>query len=221
MVAIRSDMKSESNRLISKKSCVKHIHKPLDYYCAECKKIVCVSCFVESHASHKCKDVTTVDEEFRQAIEKEASKMSTYTNDMLFLRKENEKRKADFLKEIVHKEKEIHKRNQELKDMIDRHTKSLLNELCVLKAKHIKDVETGLEEIDRYCTIFSSFEAYCTELTLKGSASDISSSVDELTARADELERDHESFIHRPHQSFHISFHATDLGNVLRNAKSN
>src|SRR6218665_1398687 len=70
MVAIRSDMKSESNRLISKKSCVKRIHKPLDYYCAECKKIVCVSCFVESHASHKCKDVTTVDEEFRQAIEK-------------------------------------------------------------------------------------------------------------------------------------------------------
>src|SRR6218665_1767929 len=45
------------------KYCIKHSQRTLDYYCADCKKIVCVSCFVDSHASHKCKDVTTVDEE--------------------------------------------------------------------------------------------------------------------------------------------------------------
>src|SRR6218665_18901 len=170
---IGSDMTLETRRLISTKSCPKHSHNLLNYYCAECRKIVCVSCFVESHKLHDCKDVTTVDEEFRQTIEKKARKMSTYVIEMLLMRNHNEKRKEDFLKQIVVAEKEIFKGNQELKDMIDRHTKSLLDELSVRKSKHLKEMETGMEEIDRYCTIFASFEAYCSELTLKRSASDI------------------------------------------------
>src|SRR6218665_200620 len=50
MVKIGSDIKSDTKRLVSKKLlCTKHIHNILNYYCADCKKIVCVSCFVESH----------------------------------------------------------------------------------------------------------------------------------------------------------------------------
>ena len=221
MIKIGSDAKSETRRLVSMKSCPKHSHNPLNFYCAECKKIVCVSCFVESHKLHDCKDVTTVDEEFRQTIEKKARKISTCVKEMLFMRKRNENRKSDFLKQIDVAGKEIIKRNQELKDMIDRHTKSLLDDLSVRKFKHLKEMETGKEEIERHCTIFESFEAYCSELTSKGSASDICSSVEELIARADDLEKDHESFIDRPQNSFEVSFHATNLGKVLQNANIN
>src|SRR6218665_835485 len=187
MANIGTEMKSERNKIISVKCCTKHIHKPLDYYCAECKEIVCVSCFVERHKLHDCKDVTTVNEEFRETIKKNATKISTSATQMQLLRYNNEKRKADFLKCIVEKEKEIHKRNQELKDVIDRQTKSLLDELSVIKSNELKEMETEMEEIDRYCTIFASFEAYCIELTLKGSASDICSSVDQIILRVDEL----------------------------------
>ena len=221
MINIGSDMKSEINRFVSMKLCTKHIHKPLDYYCADCKKIVCVSCFVESHKLHDCKDVTTVDEEFRQTIEKKAQKISTYVNEMCFMRKHNDKRKEDFVKEIVENEEEILKKNQELKDMIDKHTKSLLDELSAIKSQHLKEMETGMEEIGRCSTILESFEAYCNELTSKGSASDICSSVDELIARADELERDHEAFVGRPRKSIEISFQATDLKDVLQISNSN
>src|SRR6218665_3067398 len=221
MVSIGSDMKPETKRLVSKKSCTKHIHKPLDYYCSDCKKVVCVSCFVESHKLHDCKDVTSVDEEFRQAIEKEAWKISTYVKDMLQMRNINENKNADFLKEIVEKEKEILKRNHEIKDLIDRHTELLLDELSVIKSKHLKEVENEKEEIERYQIIFESFEAYCTELRSKGSACDICSSVDQIIARADEMERQHEAFIGRPHQSVKVSFQATDLGDILQNGSSN
>src|SRR6218665_793720 len=111
MKNIGSDMKSEINRFVSMKLCTKHIHKPLDYCCAECKKIVCVSCIVESHKLHDWKDVTTVDEEFRQTIDKNATMISTYLNEMLLLKKDNETRKADLLRDIVGKEIEIHKGN--------------------------------------------------------------------------------------------------------------
>ena len=103
--------------------------------------------------------------------------------------------------------------------MIDEHTKSLLNQLSVIKSKHLKEMETGMEAIDRYITIFRSFETYCTELISKGSASDICSSVDQLMCRADELEIDHKAFIGRPHQSVEIAFQTKDLRKVLR--KSN
>ena len=221
MVKIGSDMKSETTRLVSVKSCTKHIQKTLDYYCTDCKKIVCVSCFVESHKLHDCKDVTTVDEEFRKIIDKKAREISAYTKDMMFMRDTSESGKSDFLTEIVEKEKEILKVSEELKAIIDQHTQSLLDELSVIKSNHLKELETRMEEIDRYCTIFSSFHSYCTELTLKGSASDICGSVDELIARADDLERDHEAFIYRPYKSVEISFYATDLLDVLQNANNN
>src|SRR6218665_2250382 len=221
MVTVGSDMKSETKQLVSKKSCTKHVHKTLDYYCSKCKKIVCVSCFVESHTLHDCKDVTTVDEEFRQAIEKEAWKISTYEKEMLQIRNNNEKKNADFLKEIVEKDNEIRRRNQEIKDIIDRHTELLLDELSVIKSKNLKEMGNEKKEIERCRTILESFEVYCTELTLKGSANDICSSVDQVIARADELEREHEAFIGRPHKSVEVSFQATVLEDVLKNAGSN
>src|SRR6218665_3256933 len=211
IVNIGSDKESERNRLISMKSCTKHTRKLLNYYCAECKKIVCVSCFAEGHKFHNCKEVTTVDEEFRLRIEQKELKISTYVNEMLIERNNNEKRKADFLTEITVTEKEIYKRNQELKDMIDRHTKSLLDKLSVLKSKQLKEMEMRLEEIDKSCLILSSFVAYCTELRSKGSASDICSSVDQLIVRADELKRDQEKFFGCPHQCTKVTFQARDL----------
>ena len=221
MTKLGNDTKTETKRFSSMKFCIKHIQKPLDYYCDECKKIVCVSCFVESHKLHDCKDVTTVGDEFRKTIEKEALKTSINLNEILLMKNNNQKRKEDFLKQIGEKEKKMHKRSQELKDVIDRHTLLLLDELSVIKSNHLKEMENQKEEIERLCIILGSFEAYCTELVLKGSASDICSSVDQLTVRAAELERDHEDFIGRPHKSLEISFQATDLASVLQNADRN
>ena|SRR6218665_2541970 len=105
--------------------------------------------------------------------------------------------------------------------MIDRHTKLLLDELSVIKSNHLKEMEIGMEEIDRYCTIFTSFEAYCTELNLNGSPSDICSSIDQIILRADELEKDHEAFIGRLRKSVEVSFQTTDFGYVLQNTNNN
>src|SRR6218665_3884068 len=206
---IGTAVKPETDLLDTIKSCAKHIHNPLNYYCIDCKNNFCASCFVESHEFHDCKVVATVGEESRQRIKKKAQKISTYKNKMLLMRYNNDKRKVDALTEITEKQKEIHERNQELKDKIDRYTKSLL------------EMETEMKEIDRCCTTFSSLEAYCRELTLKGSDSDICSSVEQIILRANEFERDHDALNNRPLNSFKVSFHATDLLDHLQNAKSN
>src|SRR6218665_1163935 len=196
--------------------CIKHHNKPLNYYCADCKKTICVSCFVESHAWHNCKDVTTVDEEFRYTIQWNSSQASLYAAEMLAVRMNSELRKADFLEDIVDTENAIQKRNQELKDMIDEHTKLLLDELIVIKSKHLKEMETQMQEIDKYCTMLKSFEAYCTKLVSEGSPSDICSSVDQIIVRTGELGRELETFIGRPQRLVEVSFQATDLREAPR-----
>src|SRR6218665_12551 len=216
LIKTGSETSSEMKLTIATIDCTEHPQKPLDYYCVDCKKIVCASCFVESHSSHKCQDVTKVDKGFRQAIQKKLLKVSTYADEMMSIKKKAEIRMAYFLEEMVDKEKEIHKRNQELKDMIDDHTQSLLNELSLMKSKHLKEMETGMEDIDINITIFRSFEAYNTELISKGNASDICSSVDQLFDRVQELEKDHETFIGRQYQSVEVSFQTTDLREALQ-----
>src|SRR6218665_994033 len=208
-------------RVYSVRYCSEHTQKSLEYYCAECKKIVCVSCFVERHKSHDCKDIATVDKDFRQAIEKNAQKISIYADEMRVMRESIEKRKVDFLKEIVEKENAIHKRSQELKEMIDRDTKLLLDELSAVKSNQLKKMEDEVEVTDRSITILKGFEDYCTELVSKGSASDICSSYDDLVLRADGLEKDHQAFIGHPCKSVEVSFDTTDLREALQKFNNN
>src|SRR6218665_3879799 len=208
-------------RVYSVKYCSEHTQKPLEYYCAECRKIVCVSCFVERHKLHNCKDIASVDEDFRQTIEKNGRKISNLADETLVMRKSVEKRKADFLMDIVTIENAIHKRNQELKEMIDRDTKLVLIELSAVKSNQLKEMEDELEMTDRDFTILKGFEDYCTELVSKGSASDICSSYDELVLRADGLKKDHETFVARPHISFEVSFEATYLEDIIQTFDGN
>jgi len=220
LVKIGSETATEMKLPIATINCTKHPQKPLDYYCADCKKIVCVSCFVESHAWHRCKDVTTVDEFFRQTIQMNLLKTSNSAEEMLSIKKNAEIRKEDFLRQIAKTEDAIRKRNRELKDILDEHTESLVNELSVVKSNHLKEMETGMQEIDRYFTILRSFEEYCSELIARGSASDICSSVDQLTIRADELERGKKIYICNPQQSVDVSFQSTDLKEALQKSKN-
>lgn len=216
---INSDVKEEEIRVMFPvMNCSKHPQKFLDYYCTDCKKIVCVSCFVESHKSHDCKDVTTVEEEFRLAIEKKSAKIFSYAGEMLSKKRNLERTKEEFIDKIRKREDEILKRTQELKELIDEHTRTLLDDLEAIKTKHLKEMKNSIEDVDRRFTIMKSFDAYCTQLKSKGSASDICGGVDELHRRADELEKDHEELLGRPYPSIEVTFKATDLGGFLQTA---
>lgn len=66
LLSFCSDSVSKTKRIFYLKFCAKHANEPLGYYCADCNKIVCASCFVESYKLQDGKDIATVDEEFRK-----------------------------------------------------------------------------------------------------------------------------------------------------------
>ena len=209
-------------------NCDIHRGKVLDFYCADCKKVVCVSCFVESHKAHYCKDVNTVEEEFSQMIKSSSDKISTLAGELLVNKKKLES-KEDFPTKIAAIEKEILQRSDELKKAVDENTKSLLSTLDEMKNKRLKEIQAIEDELDRQLMIVESFKRYCDELISKGSASDVCRSKDELLRRADELEEDHEICITRQRVTYDLTFLATDLtkflkatnGNVIGSLKGN
>src|SRR6218665_2451670 len=54
IVNIGIEAEEDFRKLQPGRTCGVHNQQPLSFYCAKCKKIICVWCFVENHASHKC-----------------------------------------------------------------------------------------------------------------------------------------------------------------------
>src|SRR6218665_1052198 len=208
-------------------NCDDHRGKVLDYYCAECEKVVCVSCFVESHKAHDCKDVNTVEGKFRKKIKSCSDKISTLVEELLS-KKEKLESKENFLTKIAARERDILQRSDDLKKMIAEQTKSLLNSLDEIKNRRLKKIQTREDEMDRQLIILESFKSYCDELRSKGSASDVCRSKDELLRRTNELEDDHVDIMGQ-RVSCHLTLLAPDLktllifnnGNIIGRLKGN
>src|SRR6218665_2997887 len=221
VVKIGSETEKDISKMQTTRNCAVHNKQLLNFYCADCKKIICVSCFVENHASHKCKDVTTIHNEFRQAIEMEAMKISKYIEEIKSKRSLLEQKKTEVLLNIADTEGKIRQRNLELKELIDSHTNSIMEELSLIKQKQIKDFASETEELDRICVVFDSFETYCTGLVSKGSASDVCGCVDELHRRSEELEQDNKAFIDCTFQTTEVSLKASEVQGLLSNSSNN
>src|SRR6218665_1542174 len=213
-------LEEEAVKTLNVMNCDIHRGKALDYYCADCKKVVCVSCFVESHKAHDCKDVNTVEEEFRQMIKSSADQMSTLATELL-AKKEKSESKEDFLTKIAVREKAILERRNELKEMIDQHAKLLLSSLDEIKNRRLKEIQAREDELDIQIMIVESSKRYCDELSLNGSASDVCRGKDEILLRAEVIEEDHEIYIMRPRVSYDVAFLATDLSNFFKSTNGN
>ena len=217
VVTTGRETEEDMRRISPKRNCNLHIQKPLDYYCPKCKKTCCASCVLENHASHGWKDVSTVEDEIRKAVEGKALKISICADEILPKSISVETVKKDILLKVTTAENEIRQRNLELKERTDKDTDTLLKKLSVMKLEHVKDCENEKKEIERKHTILNSFETYCTELISKGFAGDVCSCVSELITRANELEKDHEAFTRRPYRTIEFSFTAGDIsgGNIV------
>lgn len=211
IVEIGKEPEEELKHLLPARNCDVHPAKPLDYYCTDCRRIVCVSCFVETHSAHQCKDVSTVEKNFRETIGCKATRISNCADEVSSRKSSTEKTREEFLRKIDNTERAITERHEELKFLINQHFKHVMDELNKIKKAQLKEIANDLDEIERTGVALNSFEAYCTELRSKGSASDICGFYDELCHRAEELERDQEAFLNRLCSSIEVSLEVSDF----------
>lgn len=191
--------------------CDQHKTEQLKTYCNDCKKVICIVCFAESHQLHQCVDVNKVAEILKNELEIDLEKVVEVFNEGVAAQKELEMEKKELLEELLRTEKTIIDRATTLKKLVEEHAKCLLDELAAVKAKQLKEIETKLEEIGSYLAALRSFQTYCTEMKSKGTPSDICCSANDLRARGKDLRGIRTTQIPLQTSSIKISFAASKL----------
>lgn len=195
--------------------CAKHPERVLDFYCASCKSIVCSSCSVEEHTLHDCKEAARAAVDFRQKLETNSARMLAHTALLKSKKLDMERRRKEFLTKTTKLEDGIQLKSQQLKMLIDQHTREILEEISLLKNLHEKKMETEIEEFGKEMETFKSIENLCAELKAKGSASEVFEFTDELIRRTEELEIHHQEYFHRATTSVELEFTDSDPGELF------
>ena len=83
----------------------------------------------------------------------------------------------------------ILKRAAEIKEIIDEHTNKLLRDIEFFKRENLKKLEIRKDEVRSQLTMLGSYKRYVEEVILKGSSVDICRNFQDMTVRANQLER--------------------------------
>lgn len=196
--------------------CDQHKTEQLKMYCNDCKKVICIVCFAESHQLHQCVDVNKVADSLRNELEIDFEKVVEVFNEGVATQQELEIEKKELLEQLLRTEKTIIDRATTLKKLVEEHAKCLLDELAAVKTKHLKEIETKLEEIGSYLAALKNFQTYCTEMKSNGAPSDICCSANDLRARGEDLRGMRTTQIPLQTSSIHFSFAASKLEETLK-----
>ena len=169
------------------KQCNTHEDEKIKMYCLDCEVAVCLACFVIKHNGHKCSDIGEVTQGLKDQIRKDIEK----TNEMFLQVNEQsgnlDKVFTDFEHDTKETEAQIVRRGDEIKQLVDKHIQSLLQELNEEKTRKIKEFENAKEELQVQKMSLESFMKYSQKVLDKAIPSDIACFATELRTRAENL----------------------------------
>jgi len=148
-------------------TCKTHVDKYLEIYCFDCKMVICIMCYINSHNKHKCSNVNAVADEFRERMTTDVGKITAGVDKCRDMLTKIEKEKNDFIEQFAKAGVEISEKAEQLKQMIDVHKEKLMNELSAMKQKRLKEIESLREEIERQLLSMESYKKYVDEVRQK------------------------------------------------------
>lgn len=195
--------------------CMQHNGEQMRLYCIDCDEVVCVLCFIDNHQSHKCNDVDKAADHFRHQLQKYVDILEDYEGDEMTKTESIADEKKSFLNDVSNVERSITGRSQQLKDLIDKHVASLLDDLTLIKQKRLKETDLELRELNRHRANLESFKKHCSEFKSIKSSTDVCRDFKNLQRRVDDVQKLHTPLIDRQMSLHGVSFTFTDAEDFL------
>jgi len=167
--------------------CDQHKDEPLKIYCRDCKVVMCMMCFIESHNGHKHSNISKVVGEFSKQMRTDIGNITGGANKCRRMLHGVEEERKQFSEQIEKTERQINENTAELKRMIDVLREKLISELLSLQQKRMEEIELVREEIERHLASMESYEESVNELIEKGAACDVERAANDLHDRANKL----------------------------------
>jgi len=154
-------------------NCEKHANETLKIYCNECRLVICMMCYIKDHNSHRCADVSEVVDEFQQQFTSDADSVVSGVDRCKQMLQALDGEKKRFNEQMSNTELVIREKAKHLKDLIEKHKQSLLEELKSIKDKREKEMKAAYDEVKRHLAAMESYKKYVREIKEKGSPCDI------------------------------------------------
>jgi len=167
--------------------CKEHGKDLLRFYCFDCKEVICTSCFIEAHSTHKCSDISSLVEEFHSQMTKDVNGVAAGLQKCQSLLENISKEKREFTAQAARAELDMNNRTEELKVTLDRNREKLANDLEMAKEKRIAELEGVERDIEEHIKKMEGFTTYAAQLQQKGSAFELASEAAGLHDKAEEL----------------------------------
>lgn len=196
--------------------CKQHSAK-LDVYCHDCQCLICLKCLIDGHKGHRGETAADAADGFSRAVESNIARLSTLRFLSRDLTRHSEIQKQKMITELKNTKMEIKKKSEEVKDLIDRHFQSLLEDFSTVEREKLKDADIVKLETERYETMLSGLEGYCKEVLSKGSPTDVCQLKNGLSQRTKELEK---LFYKTEIFSLKLSFKATNYEEILEKQRN-
>jgi len=197
--------------------CEQHADEAMKLYCFDCNSDICVLCFALAHAQHRCDDVKTVAERFRQQIDRDVervfSRFDEIQNAVQQLNDEHQRYDAE-TKQLV---AAIRHQGKIFKQFIDRQVNSLIQRAETMKNETLGDIQQHKERLELSLAALESFKSYSHEIKTKSRVRNMMRVASDLRDRVDDLLRSSVSL--RDYRAPVISFVPTDFMRLMRSAK--
>jgi ASC-1-like (ASCH) protein len=158
----------------------------------ECEKALCLICFATKHNGHKSAELEEVADGFRSEIRRNISQLGRsmyHLTDWLSTFRTKRQEIVDLFNKA---EAELCSWTDELKSIIERHKRQLINQLTEAKAEKLKEIDTLVHDTTQNKTLIESLEKYSEELLKKGSDGDIARDVKLMNLRVEEMRQFYE-----------------------------
>jgi hypothetical protein len=185
LVVADSDQQNERSSSLS--ACDEHDGQSLDVFCVTCKAAICVTCRQTSHREHSCSSDESVVDDLRQRMAVEINSLDDAAGKLRRMIQSIEREKKDLAEHMSDTEKKINKAADSLKQLIDRHKQSLLDELAGKAREFSAQLDRLNNDILRHISSTENLKRYSEELARKGTPKDIARDAEALHSRAAEL----------------------------------
>ena len=162
--------------------CDTHPDEEIKIYCKECKKGVCITCFIRNHNTHTCSDVRECVDfktRLRTIIGEDVCKRTIDIDHQIANLK---MRIESFTAKVDSVEGKMRRRTEEVKRLVDEHLQRLLEKLDLHKSRIIGGMQKSLKRLDEMKRDLESLHRQC-----RGTVVDLSSLDSVVLVEAKEL----------------------------------
>lgn len=198
-------------------SCQAHRTKPLDVYCIDCRTVTCASCFLAKHSGHRGSNVTESSDELRKQLDQEIDVLSRCVATALVKQTLLRNEMFQFIDEIKGVEMEVNKRSDYLKQTIEQHRQTLIDDLNRRRQRVQLEMEKKEKELDQCVEVTEKFKTRCCEMMLKATTmvNDVCWEMSDTHTRAVDLQQKLETRTQAPWFETKIKFEVMTFGKDL------